>query len=84
MADKIVDGGDPCRSGGIGWWHDEPDPRRHPDDDGVLIGVAARLEKLPEGDEAVMLLCPNSDRTCPPAPSTWRSGLVTVPGTRWG
>ena len=65
VADKIVNGGEPCRIGGIGWWRDEPDPRHHPYDDGVWIGVAARLEKLPEGVEAVVSLCPISDQNMP-------------------
>ena len=65
LADKIVNGGDPCRIRGFGMWRDKPDPRRHPHDDGVLIGVGARLEKLPEGVEAVVSLCPISDENMP-------------------
>ncbi len=64
LADKIVNGGDPCRIRGFGMWRDKPDPRRHPHDDGVLIGVGARLEKLPKV-EAVVSLCPISDEDMP-------------------
>ena len=65
LADKIISGGDPCRPKPIGGWRDEPDPRRHPYDDGVWIGVAARLEKLPADIEAVVSLCPISDEDMP-------------------
>ncbi len=65
LADRIINGGDPCRIPGFGMWRDKPDPRRHPHDDGVWIGAAARLEKLPEGVGAVVSLCPISDEHMP-------------------
>ncbi len=65
LADKILNGGEPCRPKAIGWWRDEPHPKRHPQDDGVWIGVAARLEKLPADVEAVVSLCPISDENMP-------------------
>lgn len=66
LAEKIVNGGERSRIGCTGFWREEPDPRRHPHDDGVWIGVAARLEKLPEGVEAVVSLCPVADEDMPP------------------
>jgi len=65
LADKIVNGGEPCRLPSIGWWRDEPDPRLYPHDDGVWIGVAARLEKLPPDIEAVVSLRPVPDEDMP-------------------
>ena len=65
LADKIVNGGDPSRFKSMGWWRDEPSPQRHPHDDGVWIGVAARLEKLHPDVEAVVSLCPISDGDVP-------------------
>lgn len=66
LAHRIVNGGEPCRVESVGFWREEPDPQRHPHDDGVWIGVAARLEKLPGRAEAVVSLCPVADVDMPP------------------
>jgi len=65
LADTIVNGGDPRRLESIGWWRDEPNPRRHPHDDGVWIGVAARLERLHPDVDAVVSLRPIPDEDMP-------------------
>ena len=65
LVEKICNGGDPVEVGGISSWRDCPPPRRHPHDDGVWIGVAARLEELPDGVDTVVSLCPVSDGNIP-------------------
>lgn len=65
LADKILNGGAPRRIEGLDSWRDCPPPKRHPHDDGVWIGAAARLERLPEGTDVVVSLCPLADGHIP-------------------
>ena len=65
LAEKICDGGDPQQAAGFGSWRDFAAPQRHPHGDGVWIGVAAWLEKLPDGVDAVVSLCPISEGNMP-------------------
>lgn len=53
LAEKICDGWDPQQGAGFGCWRDFAAPQPHPHGDGVWIGVAAWLEKLPDGVGAV-------------------------------
>lgn len=65
LADRILNGGQPRRAEGLDSWRDCPPPKRHPHDDGVWIGAAARLERLPEGTDAVVSLCQLADGHIP-------------------
>lgn len=71
LADKIIDKGDTARfDTSYGAWRGVPKPARHPHDDGVWLGAAAALHKLPAGVDAVASLCGAStsirhSRTCP-------------------
>lgn len=71
LADKIIDKGDTARFDiSYGAWRGVPKPARHPHDDGVWLGAAAALHKLPAGVDAVVSLCGAStsirrSRTCP-------------------
>lgn len=53
---KICNGGDPLEVDGFSSRQDCPPPRRHTHDEGVWIGLAARLEKLPDGVDTVVSL----------------------------
>lgn len=71
LADKIIDKGDTARFDiSYGAWRGVPKPAHHPHDDGVWLGAAAGLHKLPAGVDAVVSLCGAStsirrSRTCP-------------------
>lgn len=65
LAERIISGGEVLRVDGLGSRRDCAEPQRHPHDDGVWIGEAARLQQLPAGVGAVVSLCPISDGNIP-------------------
>ena len=66
LVDKILGDGEPFRfDHTYGSWRDSPPPRRHPHDDGVWLGSATSLPKVPSGAGAVVSLCRVADGHIP-------------------
>ena len=66
LGERILGGGEPDRSdqGCESRW-DSPPPRRHPHDDGVFLGSAGLLARVPAGVGAVVSLCRVADGCVP-------------------
>jgi len=66
LADRIINGGEPDRfDHSYESWRGSPPPRPHPHDDGVLLGAATTLPRVPGDVGAVVSLCRVADGHIP-------------------